>query len=227
MIEWKEHKLYSYADYEYRLNQWKVVQIIKKYAHNCLKVLDVGCGTGNLSQDVKRYFSEVYGVDIDPVAAKEAKEKIDVIIASAEFLPFRKDVFDAVISNQVIEHVMNVDSFFMDINRVLKSKGLLIISTPNLCALHNRILILLGMQPTCLHVSKVQVGNFLKGVKTSGHIHAFSPSALENLLHLHGFRIIKILGTGMYPFKAPLSKIFCKLFPRLAVYLLIEARKVT
>jgi 2-polyprenyl-3-methyl-5-hydroxy-6-metoxy-1,4-benzoquinol methylase len=111
MIEWKEHKLYSYADYEYRLNQWKIIQLIKKYTHDCLKVLDVGCGTGNLSQDVKRYFPEVYGVDIDPVAAKEAKKKIDVIIASAEFLPFRKDVFDAVISNQVIEHVMNVDFF--------------------------------------------------------------------------------------------------------------------
>jgi len=76
-------------------------------------------------------------------------------------------------------------------------------------------------------VSKVQVGNPLKGVKTSGHIHAFSPSALKDLLHLYGFRIIKILGTGMYPFKGFLSKTLCKLFRNLAVYLLVEAEKAS
>jgi len=146
MIEWKEHKFYSYADNVYRLNQWKIVHLVAKKACGHLKILDVGCGTGNLSQDIKRSTKlEVYGVEIDKESAREAKKKIDVIIADAQSLPFRKNVFDIVVSNQVIEHVIDVDSFLMEINRVLKSGGSLIISTPNLCALHNRILVLLGM----------------------------------------------------------------------------------
>jgi len=146
MIEWKEHKFYSYADDVYRLNQWKIVHLVAKKACGRLKILDVGCGTGNLSQDIKRSTKlEVYGVEIDKESAREAKKKIDVIIADAQSLPFRKNVFDIVVSNQVIEHVIDVDSFLMEINRVLKSGGSLIISTPNLCALHNRILVLLGM----------------------------------------------------------------------------------
>ena len=212
IIKWNKHKLYGYADSEYRLNQQKIIQLMKECAHERLKTLDVGCGIGSLSQDLKKLSPEIYGVEISKEAAKEAKKKIDVIIADAQFLLFRENTFDIIISNQVIEHIADVDSFFMEINRALKSKGYLIISTPNLCALHNRILILLGMQPTCLHVSKVQVGNPLRGIETSGHVHAFSPSALKDLLHLYGFRIIKILGTGVYPFKGFLSKIFLSFF---------------
>ena len=174
----------------------------------------------------KKLSFEVYGVEINRGVAREAKKKIDIIIADARSLPFRKNDFDIVISNQLIEHIIDVDSFLIEINRVLKNKGFVIISTPNLCALHNRILIFLGMQPTCLHVSKVQVGNFLKGVETSGHMHAFSPSALKDLLNLYGFHNIKTLGTGMYPFKGFSSKILCELFPNLAVYILIKAEKV-
>jgi len=227
VVEWDKHKLYGYADSEYRLNQKKIILLMKECAHERSKVLDIGCGAGNLSQDLKKLSPEVYGVEINKEVAGLAKRKIDVIIADAQFLPFRKNSFDIIVSNQVIEHIIDVDSFFMEVNRVLKNKGCLIISTPNLCALHNRILVLLGMQPTCLHVSRIQVGNFLKGVETSGHVHAFSPSALKDLLNLYGFRIIKIQGTGMYPFRRFLSKLLSKLFPNLAVYLLIKAEKVS
>jgi ubiquinone/menaquinone biosynthesis C-methylase UbiE len=48
IIKWREHRLYSYAYSEYRLSQQKIIRLMEKYAHGHLKVLDIGCGTGNL-----------------------------------------------------------------------------------------------------------------------------------------------------------------------------------
>ena len=101
------------------------------------RVLEVGCGDGVLSCYMARQGSEVSAIDNSNLAIDYAKENslrlklaIDIRIASAYELPFEGEVFDAVVSSDVIEHLKDVDVFLKEIKRVLKPNGVAIISTP-------------------------------------------------------------------------------------------------
>lgn len=225
--EWSENKFYHYSATEYAVNQQNILELLQGLSE--VKLLDVGCGDGKFSLEIMKRTSpcELYGIDNNKSIIKESQMRgIDVIIVDAQHLPFLEESFDIVVTNQVIEHVLNVDQFLNEVRRVVKKNGIFLLSTPNLCALHNRLLVMIGQQPTCLHVSEIQVGNVLKGVKTHGHIHAFSPSALRDLLKYNNFTVEKMRGTGMYPFPRFLSKILSKIFPQLAAFMICKARRI-
>lgn len=61
----------------------------------------------------------------------------------------------------------------------------------------NRILLLLGYQPTYSEVStEVIIGQICKGGKPDGHLRLFTFRALMELLEYHGFKVIKVAGSG-------------------------------
>ena len=124
-----------------------------------------------------------------------------------------------------MEHVLNTDNMLKECYRVLNSGGAMVLSVPNLCSLLNRAMILLGKQPTTLHVSEIQVGNFLKGVETFGHIHAFAPPALKDLVEYHGFKLEKMVGSGYYPLPTRIARLFSRLDKRRAMCLTVKLRK--
>ena len=74
-------------------------------------------------------------------------------------------------------------------------------------------------------LTPAEVGNFLYGTRTHGHIRLFSISALKDLAKYHNFKIEKITGFGMYPFPLLVSNILSKAFARYCVYLNIKIRK--
>jgi ubiquinone/menaquinone biosynthesis C-methylase UbiE len=88
------------------------------------KILDVGCGTGEVTLFIKNKFRThfIYGVDIDETALRSAKDKgiatfkVDV---SREALPFPDNFFDLCTLLDVIEHLENPDYALEEINRVL------------------------------------------------------------------------------------------------------------
>lgn len=61
-----------------------------------------------------------------------------------EGMPFSSEFFDVILCNQVAEHLLNPDTLFKEIRRLLRKRGHTHISAPNLCALHNRIFVLFG-----------------------------------------------------------------------------------
>jgi demethylmenaquinone methyltransferase/2-methoxy-6-polyprenyl-1,4-benzoquinol methylase/phosphoethanolamine N-methyltransferase len=99
------------------------------------KVLDVGCGSGNLTLTAKRYAGRsgsVYGIDASPemidVARKKAKElSTDVVfdVALIEKLPFEDSTLDVVISRLVLHHLPDdlKQQALTEIFRVLKPEG--------------------------------------------------------------------------------------------------------
>lgn len=97
-----------------------------------MKVLDAGCGHGNLVIDEFRTrISKAIGVDVDKNATKKNVCLDEVIIANLENLPFKKDSFDVVIGQWVFEHLSRPRVAFQEVHRVLKKGGAFIFVTPN------------------------------------------------------------------------------------------------
>ena len=54
-----------------------------------------------------------------------------MVNADAQFLPFRNNTFEGIISHHVIEHIERDDVFMSEIKRILKEGGFAILGTPN------------------------------------------------------------------------------------------------
>jgi ubiquinone/menaquinone biosynthesis C-methylase UbiE len=226
--EWQNNKYYDLGIQEYMATQKKLLSLLDGV--NGARLLDIGCGEGQFTIECANliHADEVYGIEIRKNIAKEAKRKgIKVIIGDAsQTFPFATEYFDVIMANQILEHVLDTDNMLNECHRILKVNGVMLLAIPNLCSLLQRILVLFGQQPTTLHVSEIQVGNFLKGVGTySEHIHAFAPPALKDLLEYHNFSIDKICGSGFYPLPLTLSIFASRLFPKMAVYLIAKVKK--
>jgi len=214
---------------EHKANQGKIIKLIEGFKAD--KYLDIGCGEGEFTLQCANTTSAkyTYGIEIDKHYASIAKSKgIQVTIADAgQLFEYPDSFFDLVTANQVLEHVVNTDIMISECYRVLSSQGILLISVPNLCSFFQRIMVLSGNQPTTLHVSEIQVGNFLRGVETGlAHLHAFSVGATIDLLKYHKFKIDGHLGSGFYPLPSQLSGFAARMFPNLAVYTTIKASKI-
>ena len=103
-----------------------------------LKILDIGCGGGLLSEPLTRLGAKVTGIDasernitIASVHAKEMGLKIDYRATTAENLAEKGQSFDIVLNMEVIEHVADVDSFLKASSDLLKPGGLMILATLN------------------------------------------------------------------------------------------------
>lgn len=100
-----------------------------------LKILDIGCGGGLVSEPLARLGAAITGIDADAQAIDVAKDyaaraglKIDYRRAAAENL---KEQFDVVLALEIVEHVANVDEFIQSCAKLVKPGGLLIVSTLN------------------------------------------------------------------------------------------------
>jgi SAM-dependent methyltransferase len=89
-------------------------------------LLDVGCGT----KPYKNLFnvSSYTGLDIDSPITRERGIADDLYDGNK--FPYENEVFDSVLCNQVLEHVFNPNEFLQEINRVLKTKGKLLLTVP-------------------------------------------------------------------------------------------------
>lgn len=100
------------------------------------KVLDIACGEGYGSALLAAYASAVTGVDIDLQTIEKAKSKYKhdnllFLNGSAAAIPCQENTFDVVVSFETIEHHSQHDEMMLEIKRVLKAEGLLIISSPD------------------------------------------------------------------------------------------------
>lgn len=105
--------------------------------------LDAGCGTGGMiaTHQKKRPHCEWAGVDASEIAVRHCQERRleRVCRAPVEQLPFADEVFDAVLSLDVLYH-QNVDeeAAMKEMRRVLKSGGILVINLPAFECLRGR-----------------------------------------------------------------------------------------
>ncbi len=119
-----------------------VKQFVRKYAISGrpLTILDAGCGTGYLSCALHQ-FGDVVCVDIHPIAVNIARARgLTVKQASVTSLPFRSELFDTVVSVDVLYHrrIKNDEKALFEFFRVLKPGGVLLLRVPAHSHLYSR-----------------------------------------------------------------------------------------
>tara|TARA_B100000700_G_scaffold116691_1_gene131271 strand:+ start:390 stop:1121 length:732 start_codon:yes stop_codon:yes gene_type:complete len=102
-----------------------------------LKILDIGCGGGLISEPMSRLGGSVTGIDasirnieIAKIHAKKNNLKINYINTSPEQKKI-SDKFDIVLNLEVVEHVQNLDIFLKASSDLLKKDGIMFIATIN------------------------------------------------------------------------------------------------
>jgi 2-polyprenyl-3-methyl-5-hydroxy-6-metoxy-1,4-benzoquinol methylase len=99
-------------------------------------VLDVGCGEGLFGHALQQQVAgrEVWGIEIDPIAAGEAEGQIDkVLVGDVETVLSRlpEGHFDCVVFNDVLEHLVDPESVLRKITRYMTPNGIVVCSIPN------------------------------------------------------------------------------------------------
>jgi SAM-dependent methyltransferase len=197
------------------------------------RLLDLGCWDGATTGRYTPPLARLFGIELAADAADTALRRgITVVRADLNRpLPFRSGGFDAVTSNQVIEHLHDTDTFLSEAHRVLRPGGLLVVSTENLSSWHNILALLLGWQAFSLTNVSGQasgVGNPIAnlrgeepGDKGWQHLRIFSYRGLHELIVAHGFSPVRILGAGYYPLPTAVARVD----PRHAVFITAVARR--
>ena len=125
----------------------------------------------------------------DPAASRETDfRQVDVEAAA---FPAADGDFDLVIWNGDLVRVKNLGPALREARRVLQPGGVFVLAVPNLAALHNRLLLLAGRQPTGLHI-----GN-------GDHIRGFAGPAMTGFLTRDlDFELLQVTGVGLAPVSA-------------------------
>jgi 2-polyprenyl-6-hydroxyphenyl methylase/3-demethylubiquinone-9 3-methyltransferase len=109
----------------------------KKKPLEKIKILDIGCGGGLLSEPMTRLGARVTGIDasiknikIAKLHAKKNKLRINYLCLSPENLKIKKK-FDVILNMEIIEHVDDINFFMKSCSKHLKKNGLMFIATLN------------------------------------------------------------------------------------------------
>ena len=102
-----------------------------------LKILDIGCGGGLITEPLSRLGADVIGIDassknieIAKIHAKKSDLKIKYLHTSPE-QKIIKEKFDVILNLEVVEHVKNLDLFLKSAGDLLKKNGITFVATIN------------------------------------------------------------------------------------------------
>lgn len=170
----------DYNKYHSAHNQF--IKVINDYSiiTRSTIILDVGCGTGNETINLCRYFTcKVVGVE--PAnnmlnVGEKNEDKINWMIGSAENIPLGNRSVDIITSFFSIHHFISIDSSFQEFNRVLKQNGKIFIFSIS----HSQIQSSLEYKffPELLSADLTRVPTILS-LKESLALHHFSTATIE------------------------------------------------
>jgi SAM-dependent methyltransferase len=111
-----------------------------------MRVLDIGCGSGEITQKVSKKGYSVVGLDFSSAGIEIARaEGLELLLVDLDAgIPFDNNSFDVVWAGDVIEHIFDPIYVFKEICRVLVSGGLLLCTIPYDLYLTTRLRILFG-----------------------------------------------------------------------------------
>jgi 2-polyprenyl-6-hydroxyphenyl methylase/3-demethylubiquinone-9 3-methyltransferase len=184
---WSEAGFYPHGQLTPELRE-----IFQTYLPAGASCLDLGCGDGKTSGAWLRANGFKYlGVDLSANAIRDARSfgLAAIEIADASVLPLLDGSFDAVLCIEVLEHLFRPDLAAAEILRVLKPRGLLLVSVPNVAYWRRRMdLLMFGRwNPLGDDLS-------VKQPWRDPHIRFFNPGSLRRMLTRVGFESISVGG---------------------------------
>jgi SAM-dependent methyltransferase/uncharacterized protein YbaR (Trm112 family) len=209
--------------------QLRMIEPLLDSARRPLRILDIGCGDGAATALLARRAAghTVIGADWSVQALELAREQGLAVVRGGiddPGLPVPDRSLDVVVFSEVIEHLVDTDAALEEIVRVLRPGGSLLLSTPNLAAWFNRVLLLAGVQPLFTEVS-LRAIHGRPGSEVVGHLRVFTRRALLALLSAHGLRTVAVRGAGYHDTPRvlrPLDRLL-RAVPSLAADLLVHA----
>ena len=169
---------------------------LNKKKLNKLKILDVGCGGGLVSEGIAKLGADVTGIDFIEenirVAKKHAKQsKLEINYIVKDFEKERlTSKYDVIIIFEVLEHLENWKSFLEKIQKNLKPKGVLIASTINRNLISKFLTI--DLAENLLKWIPLNTHNYYKFIK---------PEELKDNLTANNFKKIEFSGLSYNIFK--------------------------
>ena len=168
-----------------------------------MKVLDIGCGGGILSESLAKQGAIVTAIDVVDknirVAKAHAKQnglQIDYQLTSVEQMVETKQQFDLVFNMEVVEHVVDVDSFIRSCNALVKPQGTQFIASIN----RNWLAFIIA-----IFGAEYVTGLLPKG--THHYSKLVKPTELIPLLHADDFELIATTGVAVNPIKRSMKLI--------------------
>ena len=114
------------------------VELVTRYAPPGSKILDLGCGNGISARLINQAGHDVVGTDISPLFLQEARAwengQLRYQVCDVLELPFETASFDVICSNELIEHLPDVETALAEMMRVVRKGGRIVLSGPNLCS---------------------------------------------------------------------------------------------
>jgi ubiquinone/menaquinone biosynthesis C-methylase UbiE len=172
----------------------EISQMIEHFAGGRGRLLDVDPGTGLQTIVFRDHLAHA---ETPWVYAQHDRREHDVarqtefaaVDLEASRFPADDESFDVVVWNRELVTLKNLTGPLAEVQRILRPGGLFIIALPNLASLHNRLLVLGGLQPTTLHIAN---GN---------HVRGFAIRSMTRFLReKYGPGLLRVTGVGLPPF---------------------------
>lgn len=199
--------------------------LIRKFLSGCVPystVLDIGAGQG-ADLDTAKIIAEdavMKAVEVYPLNVRILEEKgvaVHAINIETDRFPFDDDSIDVIIANQILEHTKEVFWIFNEISRILPVGGRIIVGVPNLASLHNRLLLMLGRQPTPIKTNSAHIRGFTK-IDIVRFLEEVFPG---------GYKLVSFGGSNFYPFPPAIARPLAMMFPNMAwgIFLMFEKQR--
>jgi len=165
--------------------QSRLEEIVAEFApyRQTNRLLDIGCGAGNLLRAARNSGWDAQGVDVAVNAAKHVRELgFEVFQGELRDARFPAAHFDVITAAELLEHLPDPRAELKEIARLLRPGGLFWTTTPHACGLAARVL---GLKWRCISPPE--------------HLQLFSANGLKSLMRDVGFREIRVQTTGSNP----------------------------
>ncbi|MEP7263114.1 MAG: methyltransferase domain-containing protein [Bacteroidota bacterium] len=182
-----------------------IADMIQTYCQTGARILDIGCGNGNIARGIGSLGYTVKGIDFSNAAinyatSRNKADNVTFCVQSAEEVTSGEQ-YDAIICSEVLEHLNQPSSLVKIIARILKPGGVLIATVPNGTG-PREMLVTRPVQA----MNKTWMGKMIDGSKKAmgyanatvqshsedlTHVQFFTRSAISSLIETEGFELLK------------------------------------
>jgi len=151
------------------------------------KILEVGCGQANFSSQLVKEGNEIWGIELNPNAAKVASEKLYKVLTGTieeRISEIPDNYFDVIIMNDVIEHLIYPKEVLEQLKTKMVVNGLIVSSIPNVRYSKNLFKLLF----------KKDWKYTESGILDNTHFRFFTKKSIKRMFTETGFEVEKCQG---------------------------------